>query len=84
VPEQRCAGRRNRPQHSDSAPQHCEVHLEEDDSLAPAVRSAAALIDKVAATFARTSGDIPSMIRDILTPANLMAAPYSTASRISW
>ena len=35
-----------------------------------------ALIDKVAATFARTSGDIPSMIRDILTPANLLAAPF--------
>src|SRR5262245_2616483 len=35
-----------------------------------------ALIDKVAATFTRTKGDIPSMIRDILTPANLMNAPY--------
>jgi uncharacterized protein (DUF1800 family) len=34
------------------------------------------LIDKVAATYARTSGDIPSMIRDILTPANLLAAPF--------
>ncbi len=34
-----------------------------------------ALIDKVAATFTRTNGDIPSMIRDILTPANLLAAP---------
>jgi hypothetical protein len=34
-----------------------------------------ALIDKVAATFTRTGGDIPSMIRDILTPANLQAAP---------
>jgi uncharacterized protein (DUF1800 family) len=34
-----------------------------------------ALVDKVAATFTRTGGDIPSMIRDILTPANLMAAP---------
>jgi uncharacterized protein (DUF1800 family) len=33
------------------------------------------LIDKVAATFTRTKGDIPSMIRDILTPANLLAAP---------
>jgi uncharacterized protein (DUF1800 family) len=33
------------------------------------------LIDKVAATFTRTGGDIPSMIRDILTPANLLAAP---------
>ena len=34
-----------------------------------------ALIDKVAATYTRTKGDIPSMIRDILTPANLLAAP---------
>ncbi len=34
-----------------------------------------ALIDRVAATYARTGGDIPSMIRDIITPANLMAAP---------
>jgi uncharacterized protein (DUF1800 family) len=34
-----------------------------------------ALVDKVAATFTRTGGDIPSMIRDILTPANLLAAP---------
>ncbi|MGH7470603.1 MAG: DUF1800 domain-containing protein [Longimicrobiales bacterium] len=34
-----------------------------------------ALVDKVAATFTRTGGDIPAMIRDILTPANLMAAP---------
>jgi len=31
-----------------------------------------ALVDKVAATFTRTGGDIPSMIRDILTPANLL------------
>jgi hypothetical protein len=35
----------------------------------------AALIDKVAATFTRTSGDIPSMIRDIVTADNLLAAP---------
>ncbi len=35
----------------------------------------AALVNKVAATFTRTGGDIPSMIRDIVTPANLMAAP---------
>jgi len=35
----------------------------------------AALVDDVADTFARTGGDIPSMIRTILTPANLMAAP---------
>jgi uncharacterized protein (DUF1800 family) len=34
------------------------------------------LIDTVAATYARTAGDIPSMIRDILTPANLIAAPF--------
>ena len=34
-----------------------------------------ALVTKVAATFTRTNGDIPSMIRDILTPANLQAAP---------
>jgi uncharacterized protein (DUF1800 family) len=34
-----------------------------------------ALVDKVAATFTRTGGDIPSMIRDIMTPANLLAAP---------
>jgi len=33
------------------------------------------LLDKVAATFTRTGGDIPSMIRDIVTPANLQAAP---------
>ncbi|MBM4184954.1 MAG: DUF1800 domain-containing protein [Gemmatimonadetes bacterium] len=34
-----------------------------------------ALVEKVAATFTRTGGDIPAMIRDILTPANLLAAP---------
>ncbi|HUF50894.1 MAG TPA: DUF1800 domain-containing protein [Longimicrobiales bacterium] len=34
-----------------------------------------ALVTRVAATFTRTGGDIPSMIRDILTPANLLAAP---------
>ncbi|MCI0433745.1 MAG: DUF1800 domain-containing protein [Gemmatimonadetes bacterium] len=34
-----------------------------------------ALVNKVAATFTRTGGDIPTMIRDILTPANLLAAP---------
>ena len=34
----------------------------------------AALVDKVAATFTRTGGDIKAMIRDILTPANLLAA----------
>ena len=34
-----------------------------------------ALVTKVAATFTRTGGDIPSMIRDIMTPANLLAAP---------
>jgi uncharacterized protein (DUF1800 family) len=34
-----------------------------------------ALVTKVAATFTRTGGDIPSMIRDIITPANLEAAP---------
>lgn len=33
------------------------------------------LVTRVAATFTRTGGDIPSMIRDILTPANLLAAP---------
>lgn len=33
------------------------------------------LVDKVAATYMRTKGDIKSMIRDILTPTNLMAAP---------
>ena len=33
------------------------------------------IIAKAAATFTRTGGDIPSMIRDILTPANLLAAP---------
>jgi uncharacterized protein (DUF1800 family) len=33
------------------------------------------LVTKVAATFTKTGGDIPSMIRDILTPANLQAAP---------
>jgi uncharacterized protein (DUF1800 family) len=35
----------------------------------------ATLVTKVAATYTRTNGDIPSMIRDILTPTNLMAAP---------
>ncbi|MSR36464.1 MAG: DUF1800 domain-containing protein, partial [Gemmatimonadetes bacterium] len=35
----------------------------------------AALVDKVVATYTKTGGDIPSMIRDILTPANLLAAP---------
>jgi uncharacterized protein (DUF1800 family) len=35
----------------------------------------AELVTKVAATYTRTGGDIPSMIRDILTPQNLMAAP---------
>ncbi len=34
-----------------------------------------ALVAKVAATYTKTGGDIPSMIRDIITPANLMAAP---------
>ena len=34
-----------------------------------------ALVTRVAATFTRTGGDIPSMIRDIMTPANLLAAP---------
>ncbi len=33
-----------------------------------------ALVTRVAATFTRTGGDIPAMIRDILTPANLLAA----------
>jgi uncharacterized protein (DUF1800 family) len=33
------------------------------------------LVEKVAATFTRTGGDIPSMIRDILTASNLLAAP---------
>jgi uncharacterized protein (DUF1800 family) len=34
-----------------------------------------ALVDRVAATYTRTGGDIPSMIRDIVTPANLNVAP---------
>jgi uncharacterized protein (DUF1800 family) len=34
-----------------------------------------AQIDAVAATYMRTGGDIPSMIRTILTPTNVMAAP---------
>jgi Protein of unknown function (DUF1800) len=34
-----------------------------------------AIVDDVAATYTRTGGDIPSMIRTILTPANLLAAP---------
>jgi hypothetical protein len=34
-----------------------------------------ALVTRVAATFTRTDGDIPSMIRDILTPENVLAAP---------
>jgi uncharacterized protein (DUF1800 family) len=33
------------------------------------------LVDTVAATFTRTNGDIKSMIRDIVRPANLLAAP---------
>jgi uncharacterized protein (DUF1800 family) len=33
------------------------------------------LIDAVAQVFTKTKGDIPSMIRAILTPANLVAAP---------
>jgi uncharacterized protein (DUF1800 family) len=33
------------------------------------------LVDTVAATFTRTNGDIKSMIRDIMRPANLVAAP---------
>jgi uncharacterized protein (DUF1800 family) len=33
------------------------------------------LIDAVAQVFTKTKGDIPSMIRTILTPANLTAAP---------
>jgi uncharacterized protein (DUF1800 family) len=33
------------------------------------------LVETVAATYTGTGGDIPSMIRRILTPANLMAAP---------
>jgi len=33
------------------------------------------IIDDVAETYARTGGDIRSMIRTILTPANLLAAP---------
>lgn len=35
----------------------------------------AALVDRVAATFTKTGGDIPAMIRVILTPENLLAAP---------
>lgn len=35
----------------------------------------AAVVDATAAVFARTGGDIPSMIRTILTSKNLMAAP---------
>jgi len=34
----------------------------------------AALIDRISATFTRTGGDTRAMIRDILTPANLLAA----------
>ena len=33
------------------------------------------LIDAIAQVYTKTGGDIPSMIRAILTPANLMAAP---------
>jgi len=33
------------------------------------------LIDAIAQVYTKTSGDIPSMIRAILTPANLKAAP---------
>jgi uncharacterized protein (DUF1800 family) len=33
------------------------------------------MVDTVAATFTRTNGDIKSMIRDIMRPANLIAAP---------
>jgi uncharacterized protein (DUF1800 family) len=35
----------------------------------------AELVTKVAATYTRTGGDIPSMIKDILTPDNLTEAP---------
>jgi uncharacterized protein (DUF1800 family) len=35
----------------------------------------AALVDKVAETYTRTGGDIKAMIRVIMTPANLTAAP---------
>lgn len=35
----------------------------------------AAVVDATAAAFTRTGGDIPSMIRTILTSRNLMAAP---------
>jgi len=35
----------------------------------------AALVDAVAAEYSRTGGDIKAMLRKILTPANLMAAP---------
>ncbi len=35
----------------------------------------AAVVDATAATFTRTGGDIPSMIRTILSSRNLMAAP---------
>jgi len=35
----------------------------------------AAVVDTVAAEYTRTGGDIKAMLRKILTPANLMAAP---------
>jgi uncharacterized protein (DUF1800 family) len=35
----------------------------------------AAVVDAVAAEYTRTGGDIKAMLRKILTPANLMAAP---------
>ena len=35
----------------------------------------AAIVDAVAAEYTRTGGDIKAMLRKILTPANLMAAP---------
>ena len=38
------------------------------------------LVDTVAATFTRTDGDVPSMIRDILTPDNLREARAFTES----
>jgi uncharacterized protein (DUF1800 family) len=43
-----------------------------------------AMVDAVAAEFTKTKGDIPSMIRVILTEANLMAAPPKYKRPFHW
>ena len=43
-----------------------------------------AMVDSVAAEFTKTKGDIPSMIRVILTEANLMVAPPKYKRPFHW